>query len=161
MEGIISTEILYYNSKRLISCSQTESDHFPGAQKEVKRADNSAYPIKKLGFWDSKRVMRRNYDGVGPSVPTKEIGTKRYLDRISAIMGGQPEMVLASWPEVIGPSFAHMTKAVSFVDEILVVRVSNSTLYSMLVQHNYGRLLSAVREKNPSTNIRKIKFVRG
>lgn len=70
----------------------------------------------------------------------------------------RPDLVLASWKEVIGTNFAPFTEAVSLIDGVLTVRVKNSTLYSLLYQHEKHRLLKSLREKFPKQNIKTIQF---
>lgn len=68
------------------------------------------------------------------------------------------DLVLAAWPDLIGPKLAVMTEAISFVDGILVVRVKNSTLHSLLSQNEKPRLLLLLRKKFPHTEIKNIHF---
>lgn len=70
----------------------------------------------------------------------------------------RPDLVLASWKEVIGSTFAPFTEAVSFIDGILVIKVKNSTLYSLLHSHEKPRLIKNLREKFPRQNIKTIQF---
>ncbi|MCB1111890.1 MAG: DUF721 domain-containing protein [Chlamydiales bacterium] len=106
----------------------------------------------------STRRVPRNYDGtnvtsrqVGDLLPSVlcEVG-KRFSDR--------PDLVLASWPEVIGPKLAGMTQAVSFVDGELLVKVANSTLHSLLNQHDKAKILRRLKEKFPNIEIKNIRF---
>lgn len=70
------------------------------------------------------------------------------LQNIEQRYSAQPDLMIAAWPSFIGPQIAPLTKAVSFVDGILTVRVSNSTLYSLLV-HDRGRLLARLKQRFP------------
>lgn len=80
------------------------------------------------------------------------------LARIGDSFKERPDLVLASWPEVIGARLAPMTQAVSFQDGILVVKVSNSTLHSLLNQYEKGRVLASLRQKFPRVNIINVIF---
>ncbi len=100
----------------------------------------------------------RRYDGIRSSIRhirqllpivMKEIG-RRYQDR--------PDLVLASWPAVIGSKLAPMARAVSFCEGILVVKVNNSTLHSLLSQNDKPRLIKNLRERFPQTMIKTIVF---
>ncbi len=82
----------------------------------------------------------------------------KVLSQIGAVHRDRPDLILAAWPEIIGEKLASMTKAVCFEKGILVVKVSNSTLYSLLSQHDRGRLLKNLREKFPSVEIKNIRF---
>jgi hypothetical protein len=82
----------------------------------------------------------------------------KVLGQIGALHQDRPDLILAAWPQVIGEKLASMTKAVSFDKGILFVKVSNSTLYSLLAQHERGRLIKCLREKFPSVEIKNIHF---
>src|SRR5260221_4338742 len=94
-----------------------------------------------------------------------ELTNKQLKDLLPKVMGSigalhrdRPDLVVLAWQEVIGEKLAAMTKATSFVDGILHVKVNNSTLYSLLAQHELGRLLKSLREKIPSVGIKTIQF---
>ena len=80
------------------------------------------------------------------------------LGSIGAMHRDRPDLVVAAWPEVIGEKLSSITKATSFDHGVLYVKVSNSTLYSLLAQHERGRLLKRLREKFPSVEIKNIHF---
>lgn len=104
------------------------------------------------------RRTPKNYDGTEltthhvtdllPSVLTRI--TDRYQER--------PDLILAVWSEIIGPQLAPMTQAVSFVDEVLTVKVRNSTLHSLLTQHDKPRILGILRQKFPKISIKNVVF---
>ena len=85
----------------------------------------------------------------------------RFLQQISSVYKDRPDLILASWPEVIGPQLASMTQAVSFNEGILIVKVKNSTLYSLLSQNDKPRILKNLRDKFPNTLIKTILFRMG
>lgn len=80
------------------------------------------------------------------------------LSRISETFSDRPDLILAAWDEIIGERLAPMTKAVSFVDGVLTVKVKNSTLYSLLSNHDKPKLLEALRAKFPKIKIKTILF---
>lgn len=80
------------------------------------------------------------------------------LDEIAALHQDRPDLILAAWSEIIGEKLAPMTRPVSFEKGILMVKVNNSTLYSLLSQHERVRLLNAMRKKFPSVEIKNIYF---
>ena len=82
----------------------------------------------------------------------------RFLKSLGAAHKERPDLILAAWPEVIGAKLAPMAKAISFVDGIMLVKVNNSTLYSLLSQHERGRLLKSLRERFPAAVIKNITF---
>ncbi|MBS0628997.1 MAG: DUF721 domain-containing protein [Verrucomicrobia bacterium] len=73
----------------------------------------------------------------------------------------RPDLILAAWPLLIGERLAPMTKAASFEEGILTVKVRNSSLLSLLAQHESVRLLKELRKKFPNANIRNIRFIIG
>ncbi len=79
--------------------------------------------------------------------------SKRYEDR--------PDLILASWPLLVGARIASMSKADSFVDGVLTIKVRNSSLLSLLAQHERKRLLRELRAKFPNAKIRNIRFCIG
>lgn len=80
------------------------------------------------------------------------------LAEISKSYQERPDLLLAGWPDVIGEKLAPMTQALSFNEGILTVKVKNSTLHSLLVQHEKPKLLKRLRERFPSSGIRNIIF---
>jgi hypothetical protein len=82
----------------------------------------------------------------------------KVLGNIGALHKDRPDLILMAWPQIIGEKLASMTRAVSFDKGVLFVKVSNSTLYSLLSQHERGRLIKCLREKFPSVEIKNIHF---
>jgi hypothetical protein len=83
------------------------------------------------------------------------------MSQIGSAYQERGDLILAAWPAVIGERHAPMTQAVAFVGGVLTVRVRNSTLYSLLVQHERSRLLKALRTQFPQTAIHNIVFRMG
>ncbi len=82
----------------------------------------------------------------------------KILNRIGALHRDRPDLVLHAWPEIIGEKLAPMTKPVAFDKGILTVKVNNSTLYSLLSQHERVRLLNCLRQRFPAIEIKNIYF---
>ena len=82
----------------------------------------------------------------------------KMLERIAAMQKDQPDLIVSAWQEIIGKDLGHMAKAIGFEKGILMVKVSNSTLYSLLAQHEKKRLLQMLRKKFPSIDIKTIHF---
>ncbi len=82
----------------------------------------------------------------------------KVLGSIGALHRDRPDLILAAWPQIIGDKLAPMAKAFAFEKGVLSVKVSNSTLYSLLSQHERGRLIKRLREKFPSVEIKNIHF---
>lgn len=70
----------------------------------------------------------------------------------------RPDLIIAAWPSIIGEKFASMARAVSFEKGVLVVKVNNSTLYSLLSQNERQRLLTSLKQQFPLVMIRNIQF---
>jgi hypothetical protein len=85
----------------------------------------------------------------------------KVLDQIGALHRDRPDLILLAWPEIIGAKLAPMTKPVTFEKGILTVKVSNSTLYSLLSQHERARLLQCLRQRFPAVEIKNIYFRMG
>ena len=104
------------------------------------------------------RPKQKYYDGTA-------LTTRRMSDLLPSVLAGiekqhqlRPDLILAYWPEVIGKQLAPMTQAISFIDGVLLVRVKNSTLHSLLSQQDKMRVLNSLRKKFPNTYINNIIF---
>lgn len=105
-----------------------------------------------------RRRRPRNYDG--PEITTYRLHDLMpvVLGKISETFADRPDLVLAAWPDVIGPRLASMTQAVSFNNGILTVKVKNSSLYSLLCQNDKAKLVQSLRGKFPKIQIKTILF---
>ena len=104
------------------------------------------------------RRTPRNYDGSKTTTHHVNELLSLVLAGISEAYQERPDLILASWPEIIGQQLASMTHAVSFYEGVLVVKVKNSTLHSLLSQNDKSRILARLREKFPKVSIRNIVF---
>ncbi len=80
------------------------------------------------------------------------------LKKIGEVHKERPDLILAAWPQIIGERLSKMARAVSFEGGVLTVKVANSTLYSLLMQHEKKRLLQVLRETFPGAEIKNIVF---
>jgi hypothetical protein len=105
-----------------------------------------------------RRRAAKNYDGT--ALTTHHVGSllQEVLQAISSQYQERPDLLLATWPEIIGPKLAGMTQALSFADGVLKVKVSNSTLHSLLSRHDKYRILAAIQQKFPKIKITNIVF---
>lgn len=103
----------------------------------------------------------RHYDGPIPTAKHISQVLPRVLQNIGKRYQDRPDLILAAWPQVIGQKLAPMTHAVSFNEGFLVVKVSNSTLYSLLSQNDKPRLIKNLRSKFPQVMIKSIVFQLG
>lgn len=100
----------------------------------------------------------KGYDGTEPTSHRVSDLLTLVLSDIGHTYNDRPDLVLAAWPEVIGQKLAPMTQAVSFQDGILVVKVKNSTLYSLLNQNDKRRILNSLKQKFPKVSFNNIVF---
>lgn len=103
----------------------------------------------------------RYYDG---PLPTSRPITRllpALLQEIGKVYQDRPDLILAAWPDVVGPQLASMTQALSFKEGFLVVKVQNATLYSLLCQYDKPRLIKNLRDRFPHTMIKSILFQLG
>lgn len=117
--------------------------------------------LKLQGFFVVRKFIRRtpkHYDGTG-------VTTHKFSDLLPVVLSqirdtyqDRPDLILSSWPEVIGPKLASMTQAVSFSDGVLTVKVKNSTLHSLLSRHDKSRILAVLRQKFLKIHIQNIVF---
>jgi hypothetical protein len=99
-------------------------------------------------YYDGTETTSHHIHALLPSV----------LSKIGKVYHQHPDLILAAWPSVIGPKLASMTQAVSFIDGILLVKVKNSTLHSLLSQNDKPRILHVFRQKFPDVQIKNIYF---
>lgn len=91
------------------------------------------------------------------SIELREVLTQ-YMGKFTRSYEDTPGQILEAWPLIVGEKIGKMTRAISFAEGILNVRVSNSTLYSLLVQQEKDKLLEALRKKFPKVEIKNIQF---
>lgn len=100
----------------------------------------------------------RNYDGVARTTKRLADLLPAWLNQVQGRFQDRPDLLMLAWPEVVGEKLASMTTAVSFIEGILLVRVKNSSLYSLLVQHEKPRLQKELQKRFPSVMIKNIVF---
>ena len=100
----------------------------------------------------------RHYDGIDKTA--KEISQllPQILQKLGFTVEQKANLILAIWPELIGEKLAPMTRAISFIEGVLTVKVKNSSLYSLLAQHEKPKLIQVLRARFPSVIIRNIIF---
>ncbi|MBJ7450153.1 MAG: DUF721 domain-containing protein [Parachlamydiales bacterium] len=103
----------------------------------------------------------RNYDGLQPTGRQIKDLLPHVLKQISQTYGQRADLLFAAWPQIIGPQLAPMTKPLSYHDGVLTIMVRNSTLHSLLSQHEKPRILKNLKDKFPSTKIVNIVFRMG
>ena len=105
-----------------------------------------------------KKRIPRNYDGATPTGrQIKELLPGILLD-LSEKLNDKPEQILSAWSEIVGKRICRMSRAVSFKEGVLRVQVKNSTLNSLLIEHEKPRLVAAFRKRFPKITFRDIFF---
>ena len=108
----------------------------------------------------AKKLRRtpKGYDAVEPTGKQLSELLPEWLIEASVRFQDRPDLVLLAWPEVIGERLAPMTQAISFIDGVSTVKVRNSSLYSLLIQHEKMKLQNQLQKRLPSVKIRNIIF---
>ncbi len=104
------------------------------------------------------RRTPRGYDGSGLTAHHIRDLLPSLLHGIGESHQNRGDLILAAWPEIIGRQLSPMTQAIAFDDGFLTVKVKNSTLYSLLSQHEKPKILKSLRSKFPQTFIKNIIF---
>ena len=99
----------------------------------------------------------RGYDGT--AITSRSVGQllSVVLEQVSAVYSDRPDLIVAAWSEIIGPKFAPMARAVRFYEGLLHVKVSNSTLHSLLCR-DQPRIVRLLKERFPSVVIQGVVF---
>lgn len=107
---------------------------------------------------DKQPRRYRGYDGTGRT--TRKFGDvlPSFVSAIDRSQHERHDLILAAWPQLVGPSMAPLTRAVAFQDGVLSVRVNNSSLLALLSRTEKPKLLSLLRKKFPQVRIREIRF---
>lgn len=107
------------------------------------------------------RRTPKGYDGTALTTHAMSALLPTVLAQIGEVYEQRPDLILAAWPEIIGKQLAGMTEAISFHDGVLLVKVKNSTLHSLLSQNDKSRILNSLRQKFPNSLIKTVLFRMG
>lgn len=105
----------------------------------------------------TKRIPK-NYDGSAPTGRQIRDLLPDVLSKLAKKCNDNPHQILAAWPEIVGERIGKMSRAVAYDSGVLKVYVKNSTLYSLLVEHEKMRLIAAFKKRFPKVNFRDIFF---
>ncbi|HEY4831250.1 MAG TPA: DUF721 domain-containing protein [Waddliaceae bacterium] len=111
-----------------------------------------------------EKISRRTPKGYnGTKTTTHQVKDLLFsvMSHLHKIHETRGDLILSTWPEIVGEKIALFTQAISFSEGYLTVRVKNSTLYSLLTQNDKPKLLLALRAKFPSVTIKDIYFRMG
>jgi hypothetical protein len=103
----------------------------------------------------------KNYQGAQPTGRLIKDLLAPILEQVENSSHDKPEELIKAWPEMVGDKIASMTQAVSYMEGTLLVKVQNSTLYSLLSLHEKPRLLKKMQETFPHLKVKKITFRMG
>lgn len=106
----------------------------------------------------SNRRTPKNYDGTAPTTHKIEDVLSHVVFQIREAYLDRADLILAAWPQIIGPQLAPMTQAVSFKEGILHVKVKNSTLHSLLSQNDKARIMASLKRMFPHMQFKNIVF---
>lgn len=104
-----------------------------------------------------KKAHKLNYF-VKPTSQSIQQLLPKFLKTLTHACGQRPDLLLAAWPEIIGERLAPMALADRFDEGTLYVKVSNSTLLSILSYREKKLLLKKMKEKFPKIDIKEIRF---
>lgn len=111
-----------------------------------------------IGAIGKMNRIPKNYDGNVPTGRHIQEFLPQILSTLSEKMSEKPYHILEAWPEVVGERIGKMSRAVNFDKGVLKVHVKNSTLFSLLVQHEKDRLLAEFQKRFPKVKFRDIFF---
>jgi len=100
----------------------------------------------------------RNYDGINPPGKSLKSLAPLALNSIRTAYEGPSQAIVEAWPEIVGPQIATMTKAISFEKGVLLIKVKNSSLLSLLHQREKLPLLQKLRQRFPQIKIYDLHF---
>lgn len=103
----------------------------------------------------------KNYSGNQRTSRSIQEILPKVLESVTKNFEAGGEVILNAWPQVIGERFGPYTEAVSFRRGILKVKVRNSTLLSLLKEHEKGTLQSNFKKLFPNLLIKDIHFTMG
>ncbi len=107
-----------------------------------------------------KKIKRipKYYDGSLPTSRQIRDLLPCVLKQIAGKVDEGSHAILEAWPEIVGKRIAKMTRAVHYDYGVLKVKVNNSTLLSLLVEHEKERLIEGLRKRFPKVKIEDILF---
>ncbi|MCB1107977.1 MAG: DUF721 domain-containing protein [Chlamydiia bacterium] len=100
----------------------------------------------------------RNYDGATPTGRQIRELLPEVLTSLSEKMDEQPQRILDAWFDIVGARIGKMSRPVVFDAGVLKVQVKNSTLLSLLVEHEKPRLIAMFQKRFPKVRFRDISF---
>ena len=78
------------------------------------------------------------------------------LAQVEELREEQPYLLLSTWEQLIPEEWRPMARAVSFDQGVLIIHVSNATLYTLLMRHHKEELLKKLKKKFPQNKIKAL-----
>lgn len=103
----------------------------------------------------------KNYQGNRPTGRHIKELLPNVLKGYETMHAAKVRYLIDAWPELIGSKLATMTSVEGFAQGIVKVKVTNSTLLSLLSGPEKAKLLATLRERFPSAGIKNIQFFIG
>ncbi len=100
----------------------------------------------------------RNFDGTEQTCRSLETLLPSILLQIDERYKKTVDEIFEGWKTIIGEKMAPLTELVSLEKGVVTIKVKNSTLYSLLCQHEKARLLNELQKKYSKEKIRDLKF---
>ena len=113
---------------------------------------------KRLVLLNMKKRIPKNYDGPLPTGRMLQQFLPQLIAELSNKIKDQPEQIIAAWIEIVGQRIGRLSFAEKFEEGTLWVRVQNTTLNSLLIEHEKPRLIAAFQKKFPKVQFRDIVF---
>ena len=97
-----------------------------------------------------------------------QLTTKKLVDllgpvfqNISSIYSNHLENFIRDWPKILGKDYASMTEIIGYKKGILIIKVKNSSLYSLLYHHKKQEILKQIYKNYPKWDVKDITFKMG
>ena len=104
------------------------------------------------------KMLPKNYNGKMPTSRHIKHLLPSILTGISNKLEDNPIQISTIWQEIVGDKIARLTEVIELNNGVLKVKVDNSTLYSLLVEHEKQRLLKVLQKRLPKLRIKILLF---
>ncbi|ANH79021.1 DciA family protein [Candidatus Chlamydia sanziniae] len=84
-----------------------------------------------------------------------------YLKDIERILAAHPQEIVEAWNKILEGKYKEMSRAIGFKEQVLLVKVYNSSLYALLKQTDQSDLITCLHKIVPHAQIQGIQFLLG
>ena len=99
--------------------------------------------------YDGSKLTTKKMDELLPFV----------LEKVQAKYLANPELLILSWPKIIGEKLAPMTRVIKFENKVLYVAVKSATLLSLLhTSNDKHKILQVIKSTLPGIVCENIVF---